>query len=59
MEQLDPALFVQVHRSVVIALRQVRRIEHRDGVMQVCMERDLRFPVSSAFRAHLKSCLPG
>ncbi len=56
-ERLDPARFVQVHRSVIIAIDQVRRLERGDASLRVVMSNDASFPVGANFVTALEQAL--
>lgn len=50
LEQLDPAQFAQIHRSTIVNLQAIDRIERMDGSVFVYLRgRSERLPVSEAF----------
>jgi DNA-binding LytR/AlgR family response regulator len=56
-ERLDPAEFVQVHRSVIVAVREVRKVERTSAGALVRLASGESFPVGATFLARLRKVL--
>lgn len=55
LPQLDPARFWQIHRSTIVALREVARVEREDDRMWALLrEHPARLPVSRHFQGLFK-----
>lgn len=50
LEQLDPAQFLQVHRSVIVAVRHIRGLERDQSGLQLTLASGHRVPVSGRYR---------
>ncbi len=56
-DQLDPGRFVQIHRSAIVAIASIRRIERREGRVHVVVEGGSSYPVGARYLAALHECL--
>jgi DNA-binding LytR/AlgR family response regulator len=56
-ERLDPAEFVQVHRSVIVAVRAIRSVERTSAGAQVRLASGDSVPVGATFLARLYDVL--
>jgi DNA-binding LytR/AlgR family response regulator len=57
LERLDPARFVQVHRSVIVSIRSIRRLSREAGAAQVVLDNGSAFPVGERHLAAVERCL--
>jgi two-component system LytT family response regulator len=56
--QLDPARFVRIHRSTIVNLDRILRLESlTHGEFEVVLKCGARLKLSRSFRAHLEGCL--
>jgi two-component system LytT family response regulator len=55
--QLDPKVFVRVHRSAIVRLDRIRRVQGTDRRVVVVLDDDTRVPVSRRRSAQLRSRL--
>lgn len=56
-ERLDPAEFVQVHRSVIVAVREVRKVERTSTGALIRLAGGESVPVGATFVARLRTLL--
>jgi len=56
-ERLDPAEFVQVHRSVIVAVREVRSVERTSAGALLRLASGESVPVGATFLARLNTAL--
>ena len=58
MQQLDPAGFARIHRTVIVNLERVKQLEaHLHGDYLVQLEDGSRLPLSRRFRSQLDQVL--
>ena len=53
-DQLDPGAFVRVHRSAIVRLDRIRRVQGSGGRVEVVLADETRVPVSRRRRARLR-----
>jgi two-component system LytT family response regulator len=57
-QELDPSRFCRIHRSTIVNLDRVRRMElHADGEYEVVLENEVRLRLSRRYRKDLQSRL--
>ncbi|MEZ4363852.1 MAG: LytTR family DNA-binding domain-containing protein [Kofleriaceae bacterium] len=56
-ERLDPEAFLQVHRSTIVAVREIRRVERGAGGTQLRLADDTLVPVGPTYVAAIERAL--